>query len=411
MDSNLNVRKTASKSFYLTAFCIYINYFVHGMGASILAQNSTSLQRLWSTDAAAVLYVVSALGIGRLIALPFSGVMSDKLGRKKTILLGVIFYIIFFGGILVAPNAQIGFIIALFAGIANSFLDSGCIPAVMEILTESTGFASILTKLFISVGQYALPLIIGFLVGNNMYFGYSFILCIAILVINSLFLMRMPFPQMETAKKSSKKEEVQVEETVKSNFFIEGIALIAIGFTSTATFQIFLNVNKTFGIDVVGMSEVAAGKIQSNYALGSICAVLLTAVLVKKFIKPARFLFIYPLISLITLIAMFTLRTPAICTIGGFIIGFSAAGGVLQLAVSTMADLFPVSKGKITSMVMMSSSVATFSVTAIAGVVTKAMGTEYTLLFAAIVTGIGVLLSVVVNIRYNKLARLKAKLK
>ena len=402
-----NVKSSASKTFYLTAFCIYINYFVHGMGASILAQNSTSLQSLWNTDAAAVLYVISALGIGRLIALPFSGVMSDKLGRRKTILAGVTFYIIFFGGILLAPNAQIGFVVALFAGIANSFLDSGCIPAVMEILTESTGFASILTKLFISVGQYTLPLVIGFLVGKNMYFGYSFILCIAILVVNSLFLLRMPFPEMEEAKNVSK-EETQVEEAVKSNFFIEGIALIAIGFTSTATFQIFLNVNKTFGIDVVGMSEVAAGKIQSNYALGSICAVLLTAVLVKKIIKPVRFLFIYPLISLITLVAMFVLRTPAICTIGGFIVGFSAAGGVLQLAVSTMADLFPVSKGKITSMVMMASSVATFSVTAIAGFVTQAMGTEYTLLFAALVTAIGVLLSVVVNIRYNKLAKLKA---
>ena len=387
-----NVKSSASKTFYLTAFCIYINYFVHGMGASILAQNSTSLQSLWNTDAAAVLYVISALGIGRLIALPFSGVMSDKLGRRKTILAGVTFYIIFFGGILLAPNAQIGFVVALFAGIANSFLDSGCIPAVMEILTESTGFASILTKLFISVGQYTLPLVIGFLVGKNMYFGYSFILCIAILLVNSLFLLRMPFPEMEEVKSAS----------------IEGIALIAIGFTSTATFQIFLNVNKTFGIDVVGMSEVAAGKIQSNYALGSICAVLLTAVLVKKIIKPVRFLFIYPLISLITLVAMFVLRTPAICTIGGFIVGFSAAGGVLQLAVSTMADLFPVSKGKITSMVMMASSVATFSVTAIAGFVTQAMGTEYTLLFAALVTAIGVLLSVVVNIRYNKLSKLKA---
>ena len=57
---------------------------------------------------------------------------------------------------------------------------------------------------------------------------------------------------------------------------------------------------------------------------------------------------------------------------------------------------------------MMASSVATFSVTAIAGFVTQAMGTEYTLLFAALVTAIGVLLSVVVNIRYNKLSKLKA---
>lgn len=62
---------------------MYVNYFVHGMGASILAQNSSSLQSLWHTDAAAVLYVISAIGIGRFIALPFSGVMSDKLGRKN----------------------------------------------------------------------------------------------------------------------------------------------------------------------------------------------------------------------------------------------------------------------------------------------------------------------------------------
>ena len=41
----------------------------------------------------------------------------------------------------------------------------------MEILVNSTGFASILTKLFISIGQYLLPMIVGFLVGNNLYFG------------------------------------------------------------------------------------------------------------------------------------------------------------------------------------------------------------------------------------------------
>lgn len=394
------------KILYITAFCIYINYFIHGIGASILSQNTNSLQKLWSTDAAAILYVISALGIGRFIALPLSGYMSDKFGRRPTILTGMIIYILFFAGILVAPNAQVGFMVALLAGVANSFLDSGCIPAAMEILTESTGLASILTKLFISGGQYLLPVMIGFFVGNNMYFGYSFIFCIVVLFINGLVLLKLPFPQGVT--KVEKTEDNVVEEKVKANFLIEGIALIIIGFTSTATFQIFLNVNKSFGTDVVKMSEAAAGKIQSNYALGSICAVVLTAILVKKLIKPARFLIIYPAISVATLVAMFILKNETISIIGGFLVGFSAAGGVLQLAVSTMSDLFPVSKGKITSMVMMSSSVATFSVTAIAGFITKTMGTEYTLLLAGIVAAIGVILAVIVNIRYNKLERLKA---
>ncbi len=402
-------QKSNKRILYITAFCIYMNYFVHGMGAAILAQNTNSLQSLWSTNAAGVLYVISALGIGRFVALPFSGIISDKLGRRVTIIIGMIVYAAFFGGILLAPNAKIGFLVALLAGVANSFLDSGCIPAVMEILTESTGLASILTKLFISVGQYFLPIMIGFLIGKEMYFGYSFILCIAILIINGLILLKLPFPQMEgiSAKTEAATEE---KEVVKANFFIEGIALIVIGFTATATFQIFLNVNKSFGTDIVGMSEIAAGKIQSNYAMGSIWAVIITALLVKKFIKPARFLIIYPLISLVTLVAMFVLKNETVSLVGGFLVGFSAAGGVLQLAVSTMSDLFPVSKGKITSMVMMSSSIATFSVTAIAGFITQTMGTEYTLLVAAIVTAIGTVLGVVVNFRYNRLEKAKKQI-
>lgn len=275
---------------YITVFCIYINFFIHGIGASILAQNTKSFQALWNTNHAAVLYVISALGIGRFIALPFSGVMSDKFGRRITIIIGMVFYALFFGLIFITPNSKIGFFVALFAGIANSFLDSGCIPAAMEILVNSTGFASILTKLFISIGQFLLPMIVGFLAGNNIYFGYSFIFCIILLVINGVFLLKLPFPKQNEVKKSENKEEIKP--AVKSNFYIEGVALIIIGYTSTATFQIFLNINKAFGTDMVGLSEMAAGRIQSNYAMGSILAVIITAFLVKKFIKPVRFLFI-----------------------------------------------------------------------------------------------------------------------
>ncbi len=390
--------------FYITVFCIYINYFIHGIGASILAQNTNSLQTLWNADNAAVLYVISALGIGRFIALPFSGFISDKLGRKLTIIIGMIFYILFFGLILVTPNSKVAFFVALLAGIANSFLDSGCIPAAMEILVNSTGFASILTKLFISIGQYLLPMIVGFLVGNNLYFGYSFILCIILLIINGILLFFLPFPTQNSVKKEENKENIS-SPTIKSNFYIEGIALIIIGFTSTATFQIFLNVNKAFGMDIIGLSESVAGKIQSNYAMGSIWAVIITAILVKKLVKPVRFLIIYPMISFVTLLAMFMIRTETVALIGGFLVGFSAAGGVLQLAVSTMADLFPVSKGKITSMIMLSSSIATFSVTAIAGFITGNFGIEYTVLMAGIVTGIGTILAVIVNLRYNILSK------
>ena len=54
---------------------------------------------------------------------------------------------------------------------------------------------------------------------------------------------------------------------------------------------------------------------------------------------------------------------------------------------------------------MLSSSIATFSVTAIAGFITGNFGIEYTLLMAGIVTGIGAILAVIVNLRYNILSK------
>lgn len=386
---------------YLTALSIYINYFIHGIGVSILAQNTTFLQEKWGTTHSSILYIISAMGIGRLLVLPISGVISDKFGRRITILIGMIIYLLFFGLICVVPNTQLAFIVAILGGIANSFFDTGCIPAVLEIFSASTGFASILTKLFISIGQYILPIIVGYLAANNMYFGYSFILCMVLLIINGVILSFIPFPKFES-KKEEKNTEV-MENDIKANFFIEGLALILIGYTSTATFQIFLNVNKSFAITILNMTEAMAGKVQSYYALGSILAVIITAILVKKWIKPVNFLVIYPLISAITLFLMFFMRSQELCIIGGFIIGFTAAGGVLQLTVATMIDLFKGSKGKMTSMVMLSSSIGTFTTTAMAGIITNKFGIEYTFILAGIMTTIGVLAAILVNYRYYKI--------
>ena len=47
---------------------LYINYIIHGFGLIILAQNMASLGHLWNAPIATVSYVVSGIGIGRLLA-------------------------------------------------------------------------------------------------------------------------------------------------------------------------------------------------------------------------------------------------------------------------------------------------------------------------------------------------------
>lgn len=383
-----------------TALALYINYFVHGMGAIILSQNMDALMQQFNTDRAGVSYVISGLGIGRLLVLFVSGALSDKFGRKPFVLLGIVTYMIFLGGILVAPNVSVALILAILAGMANSFMDSGTYPALMEAFPESSGSANIIIKAFIAAGQFVLPFIISFLIANDLWYGYSFLFCIAIFVINGLFLLKLQFPAHKVEKAEVKEEIVSESNEPKSNFWIEGIALILIGFTATATFYIIQNYLPTYGQEVAGMEKSAALKLISLYSAGSFTAVVVTSILVAKWIKQVRFVFVYPLISLVMLVLLYLFPSPMMCVVGSFVIGYSAAGGVLQLALTTMSELFPKNKGTITGIVYTASSLASSVLPALIGVIASS-NVSNIMLLNIVITAIGVVLALIVNIRYN----------
>ena len=171
----------------------------------------------------------ATLGLGRLISLPFAGPLSDKLGRRFSVIIGCASYVVFLVEIAFSPNTTIAYIAAVLGGIANSFLDTAIYPAVAEIIYEYTGIATMGIKLFISVAQLLMP------------------------------------------------------------FFL----------------------------------DVAAG---------TMVALFVTGALITKF-KQVRFLVIYPAISLIMLALVYMIKTPMICYIGAFVLGYAAAGGVLQMAI------------------------------------------------------------------------------
>lgn len=398
-----------NNKYSLTALGLYINYFIHGMGVIILSQNMTYLMEQLNTDKAGVAYVISALGIGRFIVLYISGALSDKFGRKPFVFAGIASYIAFFIGILLSPNVQIAFIFGILAGMANSFLDSGTIPALIESFPDAGSSANVFNKAFISAGQFILPMMISFIVANDLWYGYSFIFCIAVLAINAIFLFTRPFPAVNADKVETEEKEESVQELsgkAKPKFWIEGLALIIIGYTSTATFSIINTWIPSYGREVAGMAEATSLKLVSYYSVGSIVAVVFTSIIVKSLVKPVRIVFVYPLISVIMLTILLVNPTPVVCVISAFVIGFAAAGGVLQLALTAMSDIFPANKGKITGMVYSASSIAGFTVPAITGAISSNVANV--ILFNIVVTGLGVILALIVNIRYNTLLKARA---
>lgn len=121
-----------NKKYLPSALILYLNYFIHGVGCSILGQAviKEALATAWGVEAMAITAISAALGLGRLIALPFAGPLSDKLGRRISTAIGSASYAIYLIGLALAFNAgtsggyTIAYVCAVLGGIANSFLDT-----------------------------------------------------------------------------------------------------------------------------------------------------------------------------------------------------------------------------------------------------------------------------------------------
>jgi MFS family permease len=391
------------KVLILTALVLYFTYLLHGIGVSILSQYKPQFAEQWgaskltdgSFDVSMVLTVIAALGLGRLISLPLSGPFSDKFGRKASGVLGIACYVLYFIGIVFSPNMYIAYVFALFGGIANSFIDTCVYPSLMEIFTKQGEIANLFVKFIISVGQFILPFMIGFVAANSLSFKTLFYLAAALLAVAGILMAILPFPDKKVEEKAEKAEKTRL---LNLKIPATGWIIIALGFTVTSTFQLWLNANQELG-RMYGMEDPSV--IQSWYAIGTIVAILVTSALInRKILKSIQIIAIYPAISALMLLAIYFVESPTILLIGGFVLGYAAAGGVLQLVTSLAVEMSPENGGKMTALVMICSSLANYIILTAAGAITKAggiQGPKYILLFNFVITVIGVLLALYVN--------------
>ena len=124
-----------------------------------------------------------------------------------------------------------------------------------------------------------------------------------------------------------------------------------------------------------------------------------------KGLKPLRILVIYPCVAFVTLGAVYLIQTPWMCIAAGFLLGFFAAGGVLQIVTAVANEMFPKNRGVITSIVMIASSVANYAVLNVASLLTKMYGSEgprVVVLFNMAVTLVGIILAILLSQRFDR---------
>ena len=395
-----------NKKYLPSALILYLNYFIHGIGCSILGQAviKDALATSWGVEAMAITAISAALGLGRLIALPFAGPLSDKLGRHISTAVGSASYAVYLIGLALAFNAgtnggyTIAYVCAIIGGIANSFLDTGIYPAVGEIIYKAPGVATMGIKFFIAIAQMLLPFALGMAVtttaaGLTSYNPLFFACGICYIV---LLILVFLFPLPDADQKAAGKKEGLIASLKHTHFSLESIAMILIGFTCTGTFQLWLNCAQNFAKENAGWANPSI--MQTYYSAGTMLALIVTAFLTRK-IKDVRFIVAYPVICLVTMIVVLVSPSQTTMTAGAFLIGWAGAGGLLQIATSVCNMLFPKIKGTVTALVMIASSLCNYTILTAA----SKMQPSQVMLMNIILTGVGVVLGLYVNLRYTKM--------
>lgn len=379
-----------------TTICLYLDYLIHGMAIVILAQNMAVLGRQWHVGDAGVSLVISSLGIGRLLVLYIAGSLSDRFGRRLFVKIGIVTYVLFFIGIVSSRNVYSGYFFGILAGMANSFLDTGTYPALMELYPKKQAAANILIKAFASIGELILPIFVASLEHFHLWYGWSFIFCAVALAVNFVFLWHREFPSMEPLNSSSVEEtKKRVKHRITKRQWVLGGVLTVFGYISMSTFYLISQWLTQYGSSVVGLNMVHSRLLVSVYSMGSILGVIFTASLVERVIKPVWFMLVDTIVSFLTLVVMAMFPNLLLMMIGSFVIGCSAASGVMQIGLTIMGSVFPYAKGKVTGIYNTAGAISSFSIPVFTAFISKT-SIHNIMWFDVGIALIGILCSVIV---------------
>ncbi|EEI20202.1 transporter, major facilitator family protein [Lentilactobacillus buchneri ATCC 11577] len=389
------------------ATAIYINYAILSMAQILISQYSSDFQVMWRTDLHGISTVISMMGIGRLLTILFAGDFSDRFGRKPVLIVGMIANFIFLAGLMFSHSMLMAAIFSLFLGFANSFDDAAAYPALSEAFPAKSASMSSLVKAAMSLAQFALPFIIAVIPNSSVTLGILAVVVLIdlVLIITSRFAPQGTVPESaeEIKKEEIANEDSKIESNNKPSMKIDGVGLIALGFTISFTFYVYTQYIPNFGISVLGLNDIAAKSLMSWYAIFSLISVFVTTILVTK-IKPIYLVILYPLISLVFLILMIAFPSVMLARITSAVVGFFAAGGVWQLGLAVLTQYFPQKKGKVTGYYSFAAALTYFVGPFVSSFIISSTAASVLEVFIidVAVTLLGVIIAVFIQLRNRK---------
>lgn len=402
-----------AKKYLFAIVTVYMCYLTHGVQAIIFSQNQVDFYTQWGfTDhalgAAAVSTAIVWTGVGKFISVWAGGELSDRIGRKIPAVAGGVLYIISFIIMLTTTDATIAAVAGFLTGVATSgFWDGSLYPAIAEANPRQSGATTIGIKAVISVAGIIYP-IFAALNANHVYdkatesiittantgdWHINIWVAIVLSVIATVLAILTPFiydDQRKTAvdggtDKAAAKNAADAEIAAARAAMLKPPSALVQAVTLLYGFVIMFimygaqQYSKQFGQAHLGLDPVAAAGMTSIYTAGSIIAVLFWAFMMGKLRwNPTKVILIDSIIAIcglgIVLLALPLGIGAGAVYVGIALLGFGAAGGMLQTGVTQRQLYCPGPRGRNVGMYYTFMGAASVFLPGIVGAMTAATG-------------------------------------
>lgn len=360
------------------ATSVYMHFAVVGAATLFISQYRQVLAQSWHATETQISLVMAMVGLGRIITILFAGAISDKIGRKKALLIALTSDAIFLLGAAFANNIWVAGIAAMFFGATNSFGDTAGYPALADAFPTKTATMNSFVKAAMQVMQMLFPFCVKLISNPRI----TACILVALILIDFFLTIKTAYAPQAQAQETKSEQETATMQTSSNQpkLAVDGLMIIALGFTLCFTFYIFSLYAPYYGQYVLNEPAANANQLVSWYSIASLVSVFVTSVLVTK-VKRLTLIMVYSAITAVGLLFMVLSPSPLAGETGALAVGFFTAGGVWQVGLSVLTSYFPQGHGKITSYYSFAPAMVYFVAPLVAAFVLKANGTSTLMVF------------------------------
>ena len=319
-----------------TAAIAYLCMFFEGGSTMLLSAAKQPIMSLYGIGIAEFSLVLTIRSIVCGVMPFFCGGLSDRLGRKKVIVFGMVLFLLYY---LMVPQVPVfAVLIISISGLAVGYsLVDPTSQALLFDCYENPTHQVVFIQVAFAAGGMAIPFLVSGLLGNGMPFQISFWLWLAYCAFIMVYVLLQKFPRIP-GKSPEKAEKMEGAFAFAHSWIREGASIFFFTILNNIVNSAIATYADLYEKTVFQMSDANAVRVLSYYQAGCVIGSLISAKLVMKF-HPAKLIVLETAFASVSMLLAMLSGNGILFTICLFAVGLGT-GVQFSLCIGLAGEMF-----------------------------------------------------------------------